>query len=59
MIDKLAFAFNVLADDMDTVAAKFGNVIALSPTGLLIVCTLVFALAGLVVYSSHKRKTDN
>lgn len=58
MIEEFAVAFNVLADEMDTVAAKFGNIIALSPTGLLIVCALLFSLAGLVVYSSHKRKTE-
>lgn len=57
-IELLASAINAVADEMDVVAAKLGNVIALSPTGLLIVCGMLIVFGGMVVWSSHNRKKE-
>lgn len=47
--------FDLVAEEMDVIAAKFGNSLLLSPTGLLIVCGSIIAIAGLLVWY---RKTE-
>ena len=55
-IDKVALVLNHVAEEMDSIAAKLGPDIVLSPTGLLIVCTFVLSLAGLIVWHSRTPK---
>lgn len=46
-----ALTLDVLAEEIDYVAAKIGNILAFSPVGLGIICVTIIALAGLFVWS--------
>lgn len=50
----LALTLEVMAEEIDYVAAKIGNILAFSPVGLGIVCFTIIALAGLFVWSRQR-----
>ena len=52
----LSQTLDKVAEEMDAVAVKIGNLILLSPTALMCCCATVVAIAGLVIWHFRNPK---
>lgn len=58
-IENVSAIINSVAEEMDSIAAKLGPDILLSPTGLLVICSFVFGIIALAVWHSRNPKKED